>query len=157
MVIKECSISSGTYMSILYRLYFARRWWLLLLPVVVCLALIAVDTRFAFVALIVAMAMVIISMPLVYYYALTQESRWSILEKTVTITDEGLQLDFTSDKMRQHLVAWQEIASTTALKNCMVIRMKKNSYTFLAIPLGAFSGEEELRRFVLDVRHRIGQ
>lgn len=121
------------------------------------MALIAVDTRFAYVALIVAMAMVVISMPLVYYYALTQESRWSILEKTVTITDEGLQLDFTSDKMRQHLVAWQEIASTTALKNCMVIRMKKNSYTFLAIPLGAFSGEEELRRFVLDVRHRIGQ
>ena len=72
-------------MSILYRLFFAQRWWLLLLLVVVCLALIAVDTRFAYVALIVAMAMVIISIPLLYYYALTQESRWSILEKTATV------------------------------------------------------------------------
>ena len=157
MVIKECSISSGTYMSILYRLYFARRWWLLLLPVLVCLALIVVDTRFAYVALIVAMAMVIISMPLVYYYALTQESRWSILEKTATITDDGLVLNFSSEKMKEHLILWQEIVSTTAINNCLILRFKKNSYTFLAIPLEAFSGEDELRHFVLDVRHHIGQ
>lgn len=157
MVIKDCYISSGTYMSILYRLYFARRWWLLLLPVLVCLALIVVDTRFAYVALIVAMAMVIISMPLVYYYALTQESRWSILEKTATITDDGLVLNFSSEKMKEHLILWLEIASTTAINNCLILRLKKNSYTFLAIPLEAFSGEDELRHFVLDVRHHIGQ
>ena len=144
-------------MSILYRLFFARRCWLLLLPVVVCLALIAVDTRFAYVALIVAMAMVIISMPLVYYYALTQESRWSILEKTATITDDGLLLNFSNEKMKEHLILWQEIASTTAINNCLILRFKKNSYTFLAIPLEAFSGEDELRHFVLDVRHHIGQ
>ena len=157
MVIKECSISSGTYMSILYRLFFARRWWLLLLQVLICLALIVVDTRFAYVALIVAMAMVIISMPLLYYYALTQESRWSILEKTATITDDGLVLNFSSEKMKEHLILWQEIVSTTAINNCLILRLKKNSYTFLAIPLEAFSGEDELRHFVLDVRHHIGQ
>ena len=56
-------------MSILYRLFFARRWWLLLLPVVVCLGLAAIDSRFAYVALIVAMAMVMISLPILYYYA----------------------------------------------------------------------------------------
>lgn len=155
MVIKECSISSGTYMSILYRLFFARRWWLLLLPVVMCLALIAVDTRFAYVALIVAMAMVIISMPLLYYYALTQESRWSILEKTATITDEGLLLIFSSDKMKEHLITWKEIASTTAINNCLILRFKKNSYTFLAIPLNTFSGKEELRDFVISIRDNI--
>lgn len=144
-------------MSILYRMFFARRWWLLLLPVLVCLALIVVDTRFAYVALIVAMAMVIISMPLLYYYALTQESRWSILEKTATITDDGLVLNFSKEKMKEHLILWQEIASTTATNNCLILRLKKNSYTFLAIPLEAFSGEDELRHFVLDVRHHIGQ
>ena len=142
-------------MSILYRLFLARRWWLMLLPVAVCLALIAVDTRFAFAALIVALAMLMLSFPMLYYYALTQESRWSILEKTVTITDEGLQLDFTSDKMRRHIIPWADIASTTAAKGCLVIRFKKNSYTFLAIPLSAFSGEEELRKFVISIRDRL--
>lgn len=142
-------------MSILYRLFFARRWWLLLLPVVVCLALITVDNRFAFVALIVAMAMVMISMPILYYYALTQESRWSILEKTATITEEGLRLDFTSEKMREHVIAWNEIDSTTAFNNCLILRFKKNKYTILAIPLTAFSGEDELRKFVIEVRRRI--
>ena len=156
-MIQANSISSGTYMSILYRLFFARRWWLLLLPVVVCLALIAVDTRFAYVTLIVAMAIVIISMPLLYYYALTQESRWSILEKTATITDDGLLLNFSSDKMKEHLILWHEIKSTTAINNCLILRFKKNIYTFLAIPLSVFSGEDDLRRFVLNVRHRIGQ
>ncbi|MBP5687285.1 MAG: hypothetical protein J6X22_01415 [Muribaculaceae bacterium] len=149
------SISSGTYMSILYRLFFVRWWWILLLPVALCLALIAVDTRFAFVALIVAMAMVILSFPLLYYFALTQESRWSILEKTVTITDEGLQLDFTNEKMRQHIILWREIASSTALNHCLVLRLKKNRYTFLAIPLDAFSGEDDLRQFVVTIRERI--
>ena len=143
-------------MSILYRLFFVRWWWLLLLPVVVCLALIAVDTRFAFVALIVAMAMVMVSFPVMYYFALTQESRWSILEKTVTLTDDGLQLDFTSDKMRQHVIAWSEIASTTALCQCLVLRFKKNRYTFIAIPFSAFTSEDQLRRFVVTVRNMIG-
>ena len=143
-------------MSILYRLFFVQWWWLLLLPVVVCLGLIALDTRFAFVALIVAMAMVMLSFPVLYYFALTQESRWSILEKTVTVTDEGLRLDFTSDKMRQHLIAWNDIASTSVLNHCYVLRFKKNRYTFLAIPLDAFSGEDELRHFVMFIRKGIG-
>lgn len=142
-------------MSILYRLFFVRWWWLLLLPVVVCLALITVDNRFAFVALIVALAMMMISIPLLYYYALTPESRWSILEKTVTITDEGLRLNFTSDKMREHVISWDEIDSTTAFNNCLILRFKKNKYTFLAIPLTAFSCEDELREFVIEVRRRI--
>lgn len=142
-------------MSILYRLFFVRWWWILLLPVALCLALIAVDTRFAFVALIVAMAMVILSFPLLYYFALTQESRWSILEKTVTITDEGLRLDFTSEKMRQHTILWGEIASSTALNHCLVLRLKKNRYTFFAISLDAFSGEDDLRQFVVTIRKRI--
>ena len=97
-------------MSILYRLFFARRWWLLLLPVVVCLGLAAIDSRFAYVTLIVAMAMVMISLPILYYYALTPESRWSILEKTATITSAGLQLDFSSEKMQQHVIPWSDIA-----------------------------------------------
>ena len=142
-------------MSILYRLFLVRWWWLLLMPVAVCLALIAVDTRFAFVALIVAMAMVIVSFPVLYYFALTQESRWSILEKTVTVTDEGLQLDFTSEKMRWHVIAWCDIASTTALNHCLVLRFKKNSYTFLAIPLAAFQSEDQLRRFVVTIKENI--
>ena len=154
-MISANSISSGTYMSILYRLFFRRRWWLLLLPVLVCLALIAIDTRFAYVALIVAMAMVMISLPILYYYALTPESRWSILKKTALITDDGLQLDFSDDKMHQHIIPWSDISSTTALNNCLVLRFKKNSYTFLAIPLNAFSGEEELRKFVIEIRRRI--
>ena len=143
-------------MSILYRLFLVRWWWLLLLPVALCLALIAVDTRFAFVALIVAMAMLMVSYPVIYYFALTQESRWSILEKTLTVTDEGLLLNFTSEKMRQHLVAWGDIASTAVLSHCLVLRFKKNRYTFLAIPLDAFQGEEQLRSFVLTIRERIG-
>lgn len=154
-MINANSITSGTYLSILYRLFLVRWWWLLLLPVVVCLGLIAVDTRFGFVALIVAMAMIIVSFPVLYYFALTQESRWSILEKTVTVTDEGLRLNFTSDKMRQHIIAWSDLASTTVLSHCFVLRFKKNSYTFLAIPLDAFSSEEELRQFVMTVRERI--
>lgn len=149
------SITSGTYLSILYRLFLVRWWWLLLLPVVMCLGLIAVDTRFGFVALIVAMAMIIVSFPVLYYFALTQESRWSILEKTVTVTDGGLRLDFASDKMRQHIISWSDLASTTVLSHCFVLRFKKNSYTFLAIPLDAFSSEEELRQFVMTVGERI--
>ena len=145
-------------MSILRRLYFSRRGWILILPIVLCLSLIAFDTRFAYVSLIVAMGIVMMALPLIYYYyGLTQESRWSILEKTVTITDNGLLLDFTSDKMRQHLISWNDIARTTAANDCLIVKLKKNSYTFLAIPFSAFAGKEELRCFVLEIRRNIGQ
>ena len=146
---------AGTYMRILWRIFLRHRWWWLVLPVVVCLALTFVDMRFAFVALIVAMGMVMIAMPLVYYYALTQESRWSILEKTITITAGGLQLSFTDDKMREHVIGWNEMDSTTALNECLIIRLKKNRYTFLAIPLSAFTTQQQLRDFVIKVKHEI--
>lgn len=142
-------------MSILRRLYLGRRWWIMVLPVVVCLALIAVDTRFAYVALIVAMAMVMLAMPLWYYFALTQESRWSILDKTVVATDEGLQLDFVNDKMKSHLITWQEMESTTAANDCLVIKLKKNKYTFLTIPFSAFDDKEELRELVKEIHRHI--
>ena len=149
------SISSGTYLSILWRLFLKRRWWWLALPVVVCLALIAVDTRFAYVALIVAMATLMIALPLVYYYGLTQESRWSILEKTVAINDDGIQLDFTDEKMSSHLVKWNDISGTTSLNGCLVIKFKKNNYTLLAIPIAAFSTEQLLREFIIEIRRRL--
>jgi hypothetical protein len=143
-------------MSILRRLFFGRRWWLLALPVVVCLALIAVDNRFAYVALIVAMGIVMIALPFIYYYyGITQESRWSILEKTVTITGDGLLLDFTSDKMNKHVIAWNEVAGTTAINECLIVQLKKNRYTFLAIPLNSFTGKKELREFVLEIKSHI--
>ena len=152
---KPCSITSASYMSILRRLFFARRWWLLALPVVVCLGLVAIDTRFSYVALIVAMAAVMVALPLVYYFALTQESRWSILEKTVTVVPDGLLLEFTSDKMQQHLIPWKDISGTTAVNECLIIKFAKNSYTFLAIPLDSFSGKEELRELVLTIKQHI--
>jgi hypothetical protein len=150
-----CSISSGKYMSILWRLFLRHRWWWLALPVMVCLALVAVDTRFAYVALIVAMASLMIALPMVYYYGLTQESRWSILEKNVSVVDEGLQLDFTDERMHRQVIVWSEMDSTTALNECLIIKFKKNRYTFLAIPLNTFSTKDELRKFVLEIRRRI--
>lgn len=142
-------------MSILWRTFLSRRWWWLVLPVVASLAMIVVDTRFAFVALILAMAVVMVAMPAVYYYALTPESRWSILEKTIEMTQEGLTLSFTSEKMNEHKILWSEIASTTAVNECLVIKLKKNKYTFLAVPLRAFDDKEHLRSFVIAIRERL--
>ena len=152
---KSNNISSRTYISILYRVFFARRWWLLLLPVIACLTLISIDSRFAYVALIVAMGTLMISLPIIYYYALTPESQWSILEKNVALTDVGLHLDFAYDNMKEHLVKWNEIDSTIVSNNCLILRFKKNYYTFLAIPLDSFEGEDELRKFVVEIRKRI--
>lgn len=150
------SVTSSTYMSILRHIYFDRKWLMLSLPVIVCLIFIAVDARFAYVALIVAMGTIMVALPLIYYYGLTQESRWSILEKTITTSNDGILLNFTSDKMQQHLISWNDIADTTAVSNCLVLRLKKNRYTFLAIPLKAFENEDELRDFVLTIHNRIG-
>ena len=152
-----CAITSGEYLSILRRLYFGAKWWLLLLPVVACLALAALDSRFLYVALIVAMGVVIVVLPLIYiYYALTQESRWSILEKTVTLSDDGIVLDFADEKMNRHIVAWADIKSTTAVNGCLIVKFKKNNYTFLAIPLDAFAGADALRAFVKTIHSRLG-
>ena len=152
---KSNSISSETYVSILYRVFFSRRWWLLLLPVAVCLLLISLDTRFAYLAVIVAIGMLMIALPVIYYYALTPESRWSIMEKEVKLTEGGLHLVFTSEKMQEHLIKWDEIHGTAVSNNCLILRFKNNNYTFLAIPLDSFDGEDELREFVIEVRKRI--
>lgn len=152
---KPCSVTSGTYMAILRRIFLRRRWWIMAVPVVACGCLIGIDTRFAYVALIIAMAVVMLALPLVYYYGLTQESRWSILEKTVTTTAQGINLEFTGSKLSSQFIAWSDIQSTTVASECLVLRLKKNNYTFLALPFTAFDGKEDLRDFVLTVRRNL--
>ena len=83
-------------------MFLADNWLWMVLPIAIC-AILAffVDVRF----IIVAMMILFIVMPMVlallyFYYGFSPEARWSIMEKKLTIGNEGITLTFTDERMK---------------------------------------------------------
>ena len=80
-----------------------------------------------------------------FYYGLTLESRFSVLEKTITADDNGMCLNFTNEKMEAQQLPWQRFTRFTVEKRHILLHLDR-PYQFLAIPLSAFNGDKNLLR-----------
>ena len=136
MRVEDCRVSSGTYMRHLCALFLADNWLWLLLPVAICgILAIWVDVRF----IIVAMMVLFIVLPMVlallyFYYGLSPEARWSIMEKTVTIDDGGLTLDFADERMRTHVIPKDNVRHIIEKDDVLILLLSGKRYTCLMLP-----------------------
>ena len=83
--ISDFKVEPGAYVRALSRMYFGRNWLWFLVPVVGCAvpAVWLTDVRWLIVGLMLALMVYPMILVLLYLnYALTQETRWSIMEKT---------------------------------------------------------------------------
>ena len=145
------NISTSTFLRILLWLYMRRNWWWMALPVAACAvtALVLADDRFLLVALMIAFIVVPMLMPLLYFnYALRPQCRWSILEKTITTSADGLHLDFSDERMNPHVLPWSHFASRRVSHHCLLLMFKGSRYSFFAIPLSAFESTDDLRELL---------
>ena len=111
MTIGNCRVTSGQYMRHLFAMFLADYWLWMAMPLAVCAILaIWIDVRF----IIVAMMVLFIIMPMLlallyFYYGFSPEARWSIMEKTVTLDENGITLDFTDERMKKHAIRWDDV------------------------------------------------
>ncbi len=132
-------------------MFLADNWLWMVLPIAIC-AILAffVDVRF----IIVAMMILFIVMPMVlallyFYYGFSPEARWSIMEKTLTIGNEGITLTFTDERMKKHAIGWNDVLHIIEKDNVLLFMLKGKRYTCLMLPASIVNPDvtQALRQF----------
>ena len=149
----ECGhVTAGSYMRELCLMFLADNWLWLVLPVAVCAVLaIWVDVRFV----IVAMMALFIVLPMVlallyFYYGLSQEARWSIMDKSVTIGDAGITLEFTDERMKTHVIPRDNVRHIIEKDDVVMLMLDGKRYTCLMLPASVVDPDvaQRLRQLV---------
>ena len=153
MTIGNCRVTSGQYMRQLFMMFLADYWLWMAMPLAVCAILaIWIDVRF----IIVAMMVLFIIMPMVlallyFYYGFSPEARWSIMEKTVTLDENGITLDFTDDRMKKHAIRWDDVHYIIEKDDAVMLMLNGGRrYTCLMLPASVVNPDvaQFLRQFV---------
>ena len=149
----ECGhITAGSYMRELCLMFLADNWLWLVLPVAVCAMLaIWVDVRFAIVAMMVLFIVLPMVLALLYfYYGLSQEARWSIMDKSVTIGDAGITLEFTDERMKTHVIPRDNVRHIIEKDDVVMLMLDGKRYTCLMLPASVVNPDvaQRLRQLV---------
>ena len=153
MTIENVSVSSGLYMRRLCLLFIADYWLWLVLPVALCAVLaLWVDVRFVIVAMMVLFIILPMVLALLYfYYGLSPEARWSIMDKIVTLDDRGITLDFTDERMKKHVIRWDDVHSIIEKDDAVMLMLTGGRrFTCLMLPASVVNPDvaQLLREFV---------
>jgi len=136
MTIANCQVSSSTYMRHLCAMFLADNWLWMVAPVAIC-ALIAVriDVRFVIVAMMVLFIVLPMVLGLLYfYYGLSPEARWSIMEKQIIMDDMGMVLIFSDQRMKTHVIAWRDVRGIIEKDDVLLLMLNGRRYTCLMLP-----------------------
>ena len=128
--------SSGTYMRLLCAMFLADNWLWMVAPVAIC-ALLAVwiDVRFVIVAMMVLFIVLPMVLALLYfYYGLSPEARWSIMEKQIVIDGMGMALIFSDQRMKAHVIAWHDVRGIIEKDDVLLLMLNGKRYTCLMLP-----------------------
>lgn len=137
MTIENVSIPPGMYMRQLCAMFVADNWLWLVLPVALCAVLsIWIDVRF----IIVAMMVLFIVLPMVlallyFYYGLSPEARWSVMDKDMVITRDGITLNFADNRMKTHVIPRGDVRYIIDKDDVVMLMLKGGRrYTCLMLP-----------------------
>ena len=140
------AISSTIYTKLVFRGYFARYWWLYALPLSILIILTFYNINFLYTILMLCFIVFPMALIMVYFwYLLTGEIRWSILEKEMAISDSGIMLtfeDFTKE------LQWDEFSGFSTTGKYLLLKFKVRRFTYFVIPFDVFADKEQLRQFV---------
>ena len=118
-------------------MFLADNWLWMLAPVAVCgILAVWVDVRFVIVAMMVLFLVLPMVLALLYfYYGLSPEARWSIMEKSVTLNEEGMTLDFVDERMKKHVIRWDDVRYIIEKDDVVTLMLAGGRrYTCLMLP-----------------------
>ena len=140
------SITSSVYTKLVFRAYLMRYWWLYALPLAALIALTFYNINFIYTILMLCFIIYPMAMIMVYFwYLLTKEIRWSILEKEMTADASGIKLYF--EDFSQSL-KWSEFSGYTTTSKYLLLNFGIRRFTYFVVPFDVFIDKEQLREFV---------
>ena len=155
MTIENCSVSSGIYMKHVCLMFLADNWLWMVLPIALCgILAIFIDVRFVIVALMVLFIVLPMILALLFfYYGLSPEARWSIMEKDVFIDQKGISLAFTDERMKKHAIGWDDVRYIIEKNDVVMLMLQGKRYTCFMLPSSAVDPDvaQELRQFTAQI------
>ena len=153
MKIENCRVSSGTYMRHLCNIFLADNWLWMVAPVAICAMLaIWMDVRFVIVGLMVLFIVLPMILALLYfYYGLSPEAQWSIMEKQTDLDNDGLTLTFSDERMKKHVIPWDNVRYIIEKDDVWMLMLGGGRrYTCLMLPTSAINPDvaQSFRQFV---------
>ena len=132
-------------------LFLSDNWLWMVLPVAVCGMLAYwIDVRFIIVALMVLFVVLPMILALLYfYYGFSPEARWSIMEKSAMLNDEGMTLTFTDERMKKHVICWDDVRYIIEKKDVVMLMLRGRRYRCLMLPASVVDPDiaQALRQF----------
>ena len=133
-------------------MFLADNWLWMVLPIAVCAVLaIWLDVRFVIVAMMVLFIVLPMVLALLYfYYGLSPEARWSIMDKMATIDVEGITLDFSDERMKKHAIGWDDVRYIIEKDDVVLLMLSGKRYTCLMLPASVVDPDvaQRLRQLV---------
>ena len=123
------------------------------LPVAVCAVLAFwVDVRFIIVAMMVLFIVLPMVLALIYfYYGLSPEARWSVMEKSLALDDDTITLSFTDERMKKHVIRWNDVRDIIEKDDALLLMLSGGRrYTCLMLPASMIEPDvaQTFRKFV---------
>jgi hypothetical protein len=132
-------------------LFLADNWFYLVAPLALCAVLaIWIDVRFVIVAMMVLFMVIPLLLAMLYfYYGLSPEARWSIMEKTASIDSQCLTLSFVDERMKKHVMQRDDVRHIIEKDDAFLIMLRGKRYTCLMLPASAVNPDvaQALRQF----------
>ena len=139
MSVENCRVTSGCYMRHLCLMFLADNWLWMILPVALCAAMaFFIDVRWVIVAMMVLFIVLPMVLALLYfYYGLSPEARWSIMEKTAVIDDNSITLSFADERMKKHVIPKEDVLQIIVKDDILMLMLRGKRYTCLMFPASA--------------------
>ena len=120
-------------------IFFGENWLWMVAPLAVCgVFAYWIDVRFIFVAFMTLLVLMPMILALLYiYYGLSPDARWSIMEKTAILDEDGITLEFTDERMKTHAIRWDDVRYIIENNDVVMLMLKGSRYRCLMLPASA--------------------
>ena len=150
---ENCRVTAGAYMRRLCSIFLADNWLWMVAPVAICVMLaIWMDVRFIIVALMILLIVLPMILALLYfYYGLSPEAQWSIMDKQVDLDNDGLTLTFNDERMKKHVIPWDNVHNIIEKDDVWMLMLGGGRrYTCLMLPTSTIDPDvaQRLRQLV---------
>ncbi|MBQ0121777.1 MAG: hypothetical protein KBT13_11790 [Bacteroidales bacterium] len=143
-------VNAGSYMRVALGKWASRHAWWMLLVLAMCTVLACYDVRWCVGAIVLYLAALMMLLTLVYFnYAFSPQARWSVMEKTVSLSEQGIHMAFAHPRMNDHYIAWREITRVQLTQSATVLNLN-GPVNFVMLPPLTPEQKETFKRLYLN-------
>jgi hypothetical protein len=147
MITESFKVSPTTLATEILKMWLERNYWMLVVPPAACIIMaMFVDIKFIFVAVVLIFLILPPILLFVYYFhALSPESRYSILEHHISMSEEGINIIYDGeDAHNPEFLAWSDISALLIGSDKIVYKLRKDTYAIIILPFSALSEQGKI-------------